>query len=70
MTMVTDPKEQIKELGLRRILKTRNITSQESQLSVRTFKIPIINYEYTEMIYWQRVTITEPLVFRNITDAD
>lgn len=73
LAMVTDPREHIRELELRRILKARKMASQESQLSVRTFKIPTINFdanEYTEIIYWQSGTITEPPAFRNITDAD
>lgn len=73
LTMVTDPRELIRELGLRRILQARKMASQETKIKVRTFEIPTINFDandYTEMINWQRVTRTEPPTFRNIADED
>jgi hypothetical protein len=68
LSMITDERIHIRQLGLRRILKAR------SQLvaGVRKFTVPALNYDsadYIEMINWQNTVITEPPLAADITDS-
>lgn len=59
LAMLADSRIHIRELGLRRILKSRDRVEAE----IRKFKIPKINFEaneYLELINWQSTAITEP----------
>ncbi|KAB0804159.1 hypothetical protein PPYR_01129, partial [Photinus pyralis] len=63
LSMITDNRPHIRELGLRRVLKAR----KEARVGVREYIIPPLNFQandYVEMIYWQNVKVTEPPVLR------
>lgn len=71
LCMIADPKQHIRELALRRILKARHDFRENEKPNIRTFKIPVINFQannYFDIINWQDSTITEPPVISNITD--
>ncbi|KAK0069476.1 hypothetical protein Bpfe_000653 [Biomphalaria pfeifferi] len=66
--MLTDEKSEIRELALRRIMKSRK---QKRTSSVRSFRVPLINFEatsYIDMIDWQKTPITEPPIVMDIDD--
>ncbi|KAK0066937.1 hypothetical protein Bpfe_003672 [Biomphalaria pfeifferi] len=68
LAMLTDEKSEIRELALRRILKSRK---QKRTSSVRSFCVPLINFEatsYIDMIDWQKTSITEPPIVMDIDD--
>ena len=57
--MISDERQNIRELGLRQILKAR----LEKSCTLRQFKIPKLNFdagEYFDLIDWQDTTITDP----------
>lgn len=69
LCMLGDERLHIRELGLRRILKCRTTHPQ----AVRTFQVPKINFEatdYTELIHWQAVAVTEPPITRKFSTED
>ena len=64
--MLTDDRPEIRELTLRRILKSRK---QETESQMRLFSLPTPNFEancYFEMIDWQNIPITEPPITMDI----
>lgn len=71
LAMITDDRNHIRELGLRRILKARR--QRMAGTPIRIFTVPVINYEakdYTELINWQSCNVTEPPSTVNISDVD
>lgn len=69
LAMITDHRKHIRQLGLRRILKCRVDGFQTS--NIRQFKVPELNFEaqdYTELINWQSVTVTEPPLTKQISN--
>ncbi|KAK0045507.1 hypothetical protein Bpfe_025113 [Biomphalaria pfeifferi] len=65
IAMVTDDRDHIKQLGLRRILKAR----QEQKTGIRKFCIPRLNFDSTDcvdLINWQEAEVTAPPLFANI----
>lgn len=72
LSMVTDDRRHVRELGLRRILKSRANPSQ-SKNATREFKIPLLNFkatDYIDMINWQTTKITEPPILRDKSDEE
>ena len=68
--MMTDDRPHIYELALRRILKP---PEQPKRKGVRQFTVPPINFDctdYTAMIDWTTVRVTEPPVTMNMSDDD
>lgn len=68
LAMLTDEKSEIRKLALRRIMKSRK---QKRTSSVRSFCVPVINFEatsYIDMIDWQKTPITEPPIVMDIDD--
>ncbi|KAK0042646.1 hypothetical protein Bpfe_027944 [Biomphalaria pfeifferi] len=68
LAMLTDEKSEIRELALRRIMKSRK---QKRTSSVRSFCVPLINFEatsYIDMIDWQKTPIAEPPIVMDIDD--
>lgn len=68
--MITDSRSNIRELGLRRVLKSRNT---EVQGNLRVFKIPKINWDakdYIDLIDWSTCVVTEPPLLRDISNED
>lgn len=66
--MITDSQSHIRELGIRRILKSRNSRTQEN---VRVFKIPALNWnarDYTDLIDWNECVVTEPPLIMDISN--
>lgn len=56
LTMITDDRLLIRELGFRRVLKARSV-GNNSKLGVRIFHTPTLNYEakdYSELIDWSK----------------
>ncbi|KAK0067238.1 hypothetical protein Bpfe_003336 [Biomphalaria pfeifferi] len=65
IAMVTDDRDHIKQLGLRRILKAR----QEQKTGIRKFCIPRLNFDstnYVDLINWQEAEETAPPLLANI----
>ena len=67
--MISDERQNIRELGLRRILKAR----LEKSSTLREFKISKLNFdagEYFDLIGWQDTTVTEPPLTVTVSEAD
>jgi len=70
LSMMTDDRPHIRELALLRILKARE---QPKRKGVRQFTMPPINFDctdYTAMIDWTTVRMTEPPVTMSMSDDD
>ena len=68
LSMITDARPHIRELGVHRIMKARK---EAKPGTVRVFKVPTLNFEaedYTSMIDWHKEPITEPPVTMKIDD--
>ena len=69
--MLADSRKHVRELGLRRILKCRQIAKVEQ--NVCEFKIPTLNFQaddYIDLIDWHSVTLTEPPLTVSISDNE
>lgn len=67
IAMLADSRVNIRELGLRRILKSRD---HILETEIRKFKISQINFEaneYYELINWQSVVVTEPPITKKFS---
>ena len=72
LAMVHDKNKDIRELGLRRVLKARKIEAEHGK-GVRLFKIPKINCDataYYDLIDWQNILITSPPLLFDVTHDD
>lgn len=70
LSMMTDERPSIRELALRRILKARD---QPKRKGVRQFRVPPLNFDctdYTAMIDWSTVSVTDPPITMSISDDD
>jgi len=70
LSMMTDDRPHIRELALLRILKARE---QPKRNGVRQFTMPPINFDctdYTAMIDWTTVRMTEPPITMSMSDDD
>nr|CAH7728928.1 unnamed protein product [Callosobruchus chinensis] len=70
LSMISDDRKHVRELGLRRILKSRSAAHSEI---IRQFTVPKLNFnatDYTELINWMEVDVTPPPVLANITNED
>ena len=59
----------MRELGLRRVLRSRKLCN--SVTKIRTSKIPNINFDadnFYEMIDWQNVVVTLPPLLHDVAD--
>ncbi|KAK4875981.1 hypothetical protein RN001_012403 [Aquatica leii] len=68
--MLNDTKRYLRELALKRILKTRNGLTRER---MREFIIPKINFEattYNDLIDWQNCELSEPPILASISNDD
>jgi len=71
LSMITDERKSIRELGIRRIMKARS--SKKPQRGIRIFHPPSLNFhaaDYTELIDWQSCEVTEPPLTKDINDDD
>lgn len=63
--MLCEERLEVRDLAVNRILAARSATNNKKR---RVFRVPDINFkakDYTEMINWKKVVITEPpLTFR------
>ena len=69
--MITDSRQHIRELGLKRIMHAR--ASKKPREGIRMFQVPVLNFEandYIDLINWKSSHITEPPVTNYITDDD
>ena len=69
LSMLTDAREEIRELAQRRILKAKS----EESYAIRKFEIPKLNFDakdYIDLINWMDVIITVPPVFRYLSKED
>lgn len=70
VSMMFDNRDHIRELALRRIIEARNTVRS---IKRRIFKPPKINFcakDYTKIIMWDECQVTEPPVFRHISEVD
>jgi hypothetical protein len=68
LCMITDDRQYIRELGMRRILRARS-----EQYGIRQFKIPQLNFsaaDYIDIIDWQSITVTEPPLLAIASEQD
>ena len=66
LSMITDERKHVRELGLRRIMRARS--SKQPERGVRIFDIPPFNFEaadYIDLIDWQLCTLTDPPVLKS-----
>lgn len=71
LAMLTDERQAIRELGLRRIMRAR--ASKTRLRVVRYFEVPPLNFdaaEYIDMIDWKNCVVTEPPVTKSLSDAE
>lgn len=71
LSMLTDDREHIKKLALRRIINARS--RQLANKQIRRFEIPKIIFgasEYIDMIVWSDLEVTEPPLTRHLTNQD
>src|SRR6218665_90444 len=70
LAMMTNHRQHIRELGLRRVMKAR---AAHHSRQIRRFKVPaklnLDAVEYFDMIDWTVCPISEPLVLEAMTDA-
>ena len=69
IALITDDRLNIRELGLRRVMKSR----QQHSHKIRKFQIPKLNFnanDYIEMINWQKVLLTSPPILASYTDIE
>jgi hypothetical protein len=69
--MITDERRHVRELGLRRILKSRKSVYNSAQL--RQFKVPLLNFDsldYVDIIDWQNTEIHPPPILDDITEEE
>lgn len=69
LAMLADDRKYIRELALRRVLKSR-VSRNDNQ--IRDFKVPKLNFaatDYTELIDWQSEEVTEPPLTKSISEA-
>ena len=71
LSMITDERKQVRELGFRRIMKARQ--NKQLQKKLRLMQPPNLNFnatDYTELIDWQTCKLTEPPLTMTISDDD
>ena len=72
LAMVHGKNKDIRELGLRRVLKAGKIEAEHGK-GVRLLKIPKINFDataYYDLIDWQNILITSPPLLFDVTHDD
>ena len=70
--MVNDENMIVRELGLRRVLRSRKLC-KGPLTKIRAFKVPKINFDadiYYEMIDWQNVEVTPPPLLHDFTNDE
>lgn len=69
--MIVDEITHIRELGFRRIIKARKLSSKLKL--VRSFQPPKLNFkaeEYTQMIDWATTKLSPPPLLRRVADDE
>lgn len=69
LSMITDERQVIRELGFNRILQARRVQKD----GIRYFRIPPFNFtadSYDELIHWQNCELTEPPMTINLAEND
>lgn len=74
LCMICDERAFVRELGWRRIKNFRSAHRSLASTSVRTFKIPKLEYDcndYINLIQWQTVSVSEPpIIALNVSDSE
>ena len=68
LAMITDERKNVRELGLRRILKARS----QRVPGIRKFTVPKLIYDssdYINLIDWQSTVITDPPMITDLSDT-
>lgn len=71
LSMIVDKRDHVRELGYRRIIKARTLSSESK--SIRNFKPPKINFlatDHIEMIDWKTTALSPPPLLRRVTDQE
>lgn len=71
LAMIEDDKKLTRQLGLRRILKARQIDSKRKK--VRTFTPPKINFdaqEYQDIVNWMNCDLSSPPLLAKVSDEE
>ncbi|CAH2098786.1 unnamed protein product [Euphydryas editha] len=74
LAMLGDERQMIREKAVNLILQTRqeNVSSAEVA-EVRSFNVPPLNMnakDYTEMIDWKKIEVTEPPLIKDLNEDD
>ena len=67
LTMITDERKAIRELGFRRNLKARS--KQTEKTAVRRFCVPKLNFdanEFHKLVEWRTIDLTEPPATKSV----
>jgi hypothetical protein len=68
LSMITDERKTIRELGMRRILRARS-----ESCGLRKFSIPTLNFNaqnYIDLIDWQMTDVTEPPLLADVDSIE
>lgn len=71
MAMIQDDRKHIRELGLRRILKARQV--DQKRKNIRSFMTPKLNFnaqDYSELINWMDCDLSSPPLLKDISDDE
>lgn len=71
LSMIVDQRWEVRELGLRRVLKARSLS--KGIRNIRKFTTPKINFEatdYVDIINWDTCKLSPPPLLRNIKDEE
>lgn len=71
LAMTQDDRKHIRELGLRRILKARQV--DQKRKNIRSFMTPKLNFnaqEYSELINWMDCDLSSPPLLKDISDDE
>ena len=72
LAMISDKRQYVRELGLRRILKVRQLRTG-SKSTLRQFSVSKLNFdanEYFQLIDWSETAITEPPLTMDVPEED
>ncbi|KAK3926428.1 Inner tegument protein [Frankliniella fusca] len=70
LAMVTDARKDVRELAVERIVEARQ---RSPGRRIRSFVVPRINFdaqEYSQLVFWDRVTVTPPPLLSAHSDDD
>jgi len=73
--MITNPRQHIRELTMRRIITARKESATSKFNAVRQFRVPSLHFnaqDYidNDIVFWQNIDRLEPSLMKHISDED